>query len=509
MKWHSLLTTAVAVAAAFVAPPAAAQKAADTLRAMWLDPVVNIDPYYNNQRTGLILAHHIFDGLVFRDPNGFTMKPLLAESWRWVDDTTLEFKLRQNATHHNGDKFTADDVMYTIGIITDPASGISVPSNFAPWLAGAEKVDAYTVRLKLKQAFPAALEYVSFVMPIYPKAYRERVGRDIYNKEPVGSGPYRVVKWEAGQAVEMERHEGYYEGGGKGKPAIKKLVVRQVTDANLLTNSLIGNQVDWIWQYPADLVEKIAALPNAATLTQEAFRVAHLSLDAAGRSDPKGPLTNVLVRRAIWHAIDRASFTKNLIRFGSRVPDAPCYFTQFGCDPAAAVKYEYDPAKSRALLAEAGYKDGFDIELVNPGMLPSWIGAIQADLGKVGIRAKVSTMTGVAATTRIQKGDVPMYLSSWGSYSINDVSAIMPYFFSKTVDDLARDDELTAALRAGGTVVDPEARKKAYAKAIHIITDKAYWLPIGTYVTVYGLSKQLDFKAYPDEMPRFFWAKWK
>jgi peptide/nickel transport system substrate-binding protein len=509
MKWCSLFTAAAAAAAALVAQPAAAQKSADTLRAMWLDPTVNIDPYYNSQRTGLILAHHAWDGLVFRDPNGFTMKPLLAESWKWVDDTTLEFKLNPRATFHNGDKVTAADVAYTVKVITDPASGISVPSNFGPWLAGAEVVDAGTVRLKLKQAFPAALEYVSFVMPIYPQAYREKVGKDVYNKEPIGAGPYRIVKWEAGQTVEMERYENYYDGSGKGKPPIKRLIIRQVSDANLMTNSLIGGQVDWIWQYPADLVEKIAALPNAATLTQEAFRIAHLSLDAAGRSDPKGPLTNVLVRRAIFHAIDRQAFAKNLVRFGSRVPDAPCYFTQFGCDPEAAVKYDYNPAKAKALLAEAGFPNGFDIELVNPGLLPSWIGAIQANLGAIGIRAKVSTMTGVAATTRIQKGEVPMYMSSWGSYSINDVSAIMPYFFWNNVDDLARDQELTAALREGGSVVDPAARKKSYAKAIHIITDKAYWLPIATYVTVYGINKQLDFKAYPDEMPRFFWAKWK
>jgi len=508
MKLRSLFTAAVAAAAAFVAQPAAAQKSADTLRAMWRDPVVDIDPYYNSQRTGLIVAHHAWDGLVFRDPNGYEMKPLMAESWSWIDDTTLEFKLRKDITFHNGDKFSAADVVYTIRTIIDPTSAISVPSNFT-WIAGIEAIDDYTVRLKLKQAFPAALQYVSFVMPIYPKAYREKVGRDTYRREPIGAGPYKIAKWESGGVIELERYEGYYNGGGKGKPPIKKVVIRQVTDANLEVNSLLGGQADWIWQYPADLVEKIGAMPTLYTLTQEAFRVGHLSLDAAGRSNPGGPLTNIKVRKAIFHAIDRESFAKNLIRYGSRVPDAPCYFTQFGCDQSAAVKYDYSPAKAKALLAEAGFPNGFEVELVNPGLLNSWIGAIQANLGAVGIRAKVTNMQGVAAQTRIQKGEVPMYMSSWGSYSINDVSAIMPYFFWQDVNDLARDQELTDALKQGGSVVDPEARKKAYAKAINLITDRAYWLPIGTYVTVYGINKQLEFKAYADELPRFFWAKWK
>jgi peptide/nickel transport system substrate-binding protein len=220
-------------------------------------------------------------------------------------------------------------------------------------------------------------------------------------------------------------------------------------------------------------------------------------------------LQDVRVRKAIAYAIDRQTFARQLVQGGARVPDAPCYFTQFGCDQAAAVHYDYDPAKAKALLAEAGYPNGFDTEIVSGNLLTSWSGAVQSYLNAVGIRAKVTTLQATAAIGREQKGDAPIYMSSWGSYSINDVSAIMPYFFSFTSDDTARDAEVTAALKRGGSVVDAEARKEAYSTAIRRITDQAYWIPLSTFVTVYGLSKQLDFKAYPDEMPRFFWAKWK
>jgi peptide/nickel transport system substrate-binding protein len=498
----------LAAGAGLIAAPASAQKSADTLRAMWLDPVVDIDPYYNSQRTGLIFAHHVWDGLVFRDPNGFVMKPLLAESWKWIDDTTLEFALRRGVKFQNGDPFSAADVAYTVKVITDPASGVSVPSNFT-WIAGLEVVDDHTVRLKLKQAFPAALEFVSFVLPIYPQAYREKVGRDGYRANPIGAGPYKITKWAPGGDVYLDRFEDYYDGGGKGKPPIGHIVVKQVTDATNMTNGLLGGQIDWIWQFQADLVSKIAAMPNLTALQQEAFRIAFLHPDAGGRSGANNPMTNVLVRRAMAYAIDRQTFAKQMVQGGARVPDAPCYYTQFGCDQSAAVHYDYDPAKAKALLAEAGYPNGFDIEFVNPGMLTPWVGAIQGYLAAVGIRAKITQMMGAAATTRIEKGEVPLYMSSWGSYSINDVSAIMPYFFSSNVDDQTHDPEVTATLKQAGSVADPEQRKKLYAQAIHKITDQAYWIPLSTYVTVYGFTRQLDFKAYPDEMPRFFWAKWK
>ena len=93
---------------------AQAQKSADTLRVYWRDQIPDVDPYYNNMRTGLIFAHHTMDGLVYRDPTRLFSKPLLATSWANLSiATTLEFELRQGVTFHNGDKFTAADVLYT------------------------------------------------------------------------------------------------------------------------------------------------------------------------------------------------------------------------------------------------------------------------------------------------------------------------------------------------------------------------------------------------------------
>ncbi len=508
-KAAKALSAALLMAAGVaLATPALAQKSADTLRVYWRDQVNDVDPYYNSLRTGLIVAHHAWDGLVYRDPDGYVIKPLIAKSWKWTDETTLDFELRTDLTFHNGDKLTAADVVYTIGVLTDPKSGIAVPSNYS-WIAGAEEIDASHVRLKTKSAFPAALQYLAFVTPIYPKAYREKVGHDVYKNQPIGSGPYRITKVDGVSQIDLERFEAYPADMAKPRPPIRKLIIKEVTDATAEITGLLGNQADWIWQYNPDQFDKIAAVPTLNAMRQEAFRILFLYLESAGRNGQKSPFQDVRVRKAFAHAIDRQTFADKLIQGGSRVPDAPCYFTQFGCDQAAAVHYDFDPAKAKALLAEAGYPNGFDTELVNGNLLSSWVGALQGYLGAVGIRAKVTTVQAVAGIQRAEKGDAPIYMSSWGSYSVNDVSAILPYFFGGSSDDMSQDAEVKALLQEGGSVNDPEKRKAAYSKAIKRITDQAYILPIGTYTTTYGVSKALNFKPWADEMPRFYLSSWK
>jgi peptide/nickel transport system substrate-binding protein len=508
LKAAKLAAAAMILGGTVAATPAAAQKSADTLRVFWRDQVANIDPYYNSQRTGLIVAHHAWDGLVFRDPNGYVIKPLLAKSWKQLDDTTIEFALQTDAKFHNGDPVTSADVVYTIKVATDPKSGIFVPSNYT-WIAGAEAIDEHTVRIKTKAAFPAALQYYAFVTPIYPSAYRERVGRDGYNKQPIGAGPYRITKVDGVAEIDMERFEDYYPESSKGRPAIKNIVIKQVNDATTELTGLLSGQADWIWQYNPDQFDNIARMPNVTAMRQESFRIEFIDIESVPRNGKPSPLHDARVRRAVAYALDRKTFAEKLIQGGSRVPDAPCYFTQFGCDQAAAVHYEYDPAKARALLAEAGYPNGFDTELVNGNALTSWTGAIQGYLAAVGIRAKVTTLQGVAAQTLSERGDAPLNMGNWGSYSVNDVSAILPYFFTGTSDDQAQDPQVKADLVLAGSVSDPEVRKAAYTRAIRRITEQAYMIPIATFTTTYGLSKQLNFQTYADEMPRFFWASWK
>lgn len=500
------LMSAALVAGLTFASAASAQKSADTLRVTWRDSIPNIDPYYNQLRTGIILAHQVWDTLIYRDPETFQNKPLLAESYKWADDMTLEFTLRQNVTWHNGDKFTADDVVYTINtVIADKQ--VAVPSNYS-FYDSAEKIDDYHVRVKLKRVFPAALDYIAMTLWIWPKSYREKVGVDDYAHHPVGTGPYRISRIDGVTEIDLQRYDGYYADSPKGKPAIGKIVIHEVPDSSTEMAELLGGRADWIWKYSPDQFDNINRMPTVQALRSESMRVGYINMDSAGRTGAGNPLTNVKVRQAILHAIDRETMARQLVQGGSRALDAPCYPTQFGCDAGAAVHYAYDPAKSRQLLTEAGYPNGFNTELVTY-VLPSWAGAMQNYLKAVGINAHISQLQVGAVVQRSLAGQNPMEAGDWGSYSINDVSAILPNYFGGGGNDYTRDPDVAELVKAGGATTDPDQRRKAYSAAIKLIGERAYWMPMYTYTITYGLSRQLNFKPYPDELPRFYLSSWK
>jgi peptide/nickel transport system substrate-binding protein len=486
------------------APVAWAQKSADTLRITWRDAVLDPDPYHSPQRTALVLAHQVWDGLIWRDPGSFELKPLLAASWKYIDDTTLEFALRPDAKFQNGDPVTAADVVYTVGeALGDPA--VAVPSNFG-WLAGAEAVDPTHVRIHLKRVFPAALEYIAQVLPILPASYRQRVGAAEFARHPIGSGPYRIVDISP-ERILLDRFDDYLPNSPKGGARIAHLAIHQVGTPEEELQDLLDGAADWIWAYAPQYSNRILANPSLQVAWAESMRIGYLQLDAAGRSGAGNPLTKPLVRQAIFAAIDRTKLSRGLLELGARLPNVPCFPTQFGCDQSAASRIVYDPVRAKALLAEAGYPNGFSTEIVSY-VLPEYAVAVAADLAKIGIDATVAQLPVGAALERAGSGGAPMFMGSWGSYSINDVSAILPYFFDGGDNDYARNPDIAALIEQGGGTTDPDKRRAFYRAAIKQIDEQALWLPLHTYVTTYAFSRTLSFKPDTDEMPRFYQAHW-
>jgi peptide/nickel transport system substrate-binding protein len=502
----SLLTSAIALAAALVAPVGArADKATDTLKVAFTKELESVDSYFNSAREGVNLQYSIWDGLLYRDPASGEYKGNLATSWKWIDDTTLELKLREGVKFHNGEPFDADDVVYTVNFVADPKNGVVTQTN-VNWLKEARKVDAYTVQIVTKTPFPTALEYLAGPVSIYPNEYYAKVGPAGMALKPIGTGPYAVDRVEPGKHFVLKRYEGYHDSP-KGKAAIGKIDIRTIPDVNTQLMELLSGGLDCFWGVPADQAEKLATMDRYKVVSESTMRVGYLELDAAGRSAADGPLTKPAVRQAINHAIDRQAIVANLLKGNSKVVNSACFPSQFGCEQGVTV-YDYDPKKAKALLAEAGYPNGLTIDFY-AYRDRDLAEAIASYLSKVGIKANFKYLQYSALHDLRSKGQTNVSFQSWGSYSVNDVSAITSLFFKFGDLDFARDEEVRQWLVAADASIDPAKRKDLYSKALKKIADQAYWAPLFSYNVNYVLTKEVNFTPSSDEVVRFFQMTWR
>jgi len=504
-----ILSLVIAVSLALLAPPALAGKKDDTLYVAFEKELENVDRYFNTAREGIVFARHVYDNLLWRDPQTMEYKGLLAKSWTWVDDLTLDLEIREGVTFHNGAKLTADDVVYTLNWVIDPANKVLVRS-YVDWMKNVEKMGDYKVRVHLVKPFPAAMEYFSGANPIYPKDYYAEVGPKGFGLKPIGTGPYKCVELDPGKKYVLVKNENYFADSPKGQPSIGKIVWRTIPEVNTKVAELMTGGLDWIWLVPKDQAQKLAQAPNLTVVAAETMRIAFLMMDAANRTEEtlgiKNPFKELKVRQAVNYAINREAISKNLVGGQSRVVDSACFPTQFGCT-SDVMKYEYNPEKAKKLLAEAGYPDGFEVDLQGYRDRP-YAEAMVGDLRAVGIKANLVMMQYSALREKTSAGKVQLNFQTWGSYSINDVSAIDSYFFLFDPMDMTRDPQVRDWINEGDSSIDPEVRKAAYAKALKRIAEQAYWVPMFTYVSNYCFSKDLNFVPNLDEVPRFYLAKW-
>ena len=498
------------MAIAFLFSPAWAGKKDDTLNISLEKEMENVDRYFNTAREGIVFARHVYDNLLWRDPETYEYKGLLAKTFAWDGDNALVIELRQGVKFHNGQEMTADDVVYTFNWVIDPKNGC-LTRNYVDWMKNVEKLGPYKIRINLVKPFPAAFEFLSGANPIYPKDYYAKVGPKGFGLKPIGTGPYKCVELEPGKRYVLQRNEDYFKDSPKGTPAIGKIVWRTIPEVNTKVAELMTGGLDWIWLVPKDQAKNLAKVPNVRVVAAETMRIGFLQMDASNRSEKAlgidNPYKHLKVRQAVNHAIDREAISKNLVGGQSRVVNSACFPTQFGCT-SDVVAYEYNPEKAKKLLTEAGYPNGFETTLYGYRNRP-YAEAMVGYLREAGIKAKLVMLKYSALRERVSAGKVQINFWTWGSYSINDVSAIDSYWFLFENIDITRDPQVRDWLREGDSTIDPTARKAVYKKALQRIAEQAYWAPLFTWVSNNCMNKELDFTPYPDAVPRFYRARWK
>ena len=488
-----------------------AGKSDDTLNWATDREVAVVDPYYNNTRELVVQGQLGWDGLMLLDPETGKYNPLLATKWEWKGNTAIEFELRKGVKFHDGSDFDADDVVYTVNFVSKKENGV-LTWRPVSWMKRAVKLSKYKVRIELHKPFPAAFAYLSnaiFIMPSghYDNAPTKADGKkDFGAVKAIGTGPYKLVDVKAGEYVLWAKNEHYFKGGAKGQPQIGKIRFRTIKEMNTQLAELLTGGLDWIWDVPKDQALRLKDGGKVTVKNAKTLRVSYLAFDVDGDSGQKF-FTDKRIRMAVAHAINRESITKNLVGPASVVIHSACHPDQFGCTQDVK-KWKYDPAKAKALLKEAGYPNGFEFDIYAYRQR-EYTEAVIGDLAKVGIKAKLTFLQYRKLRDLVWKGQTPINHMTWGSGSVPDVSAITSHFFSNGRDDPAKDPKTKEALAVGDNSTDPAARRKAYSKALRIISSELYWLPMFTYAKYYAFSKNLDFKTTSDEIPRFYAAKWK
>jgi peptide/nickel transport system substrate-binding protein len=506
MTARRICFAALVLAASALAAPALAGKKDNSIRFAYDQAPENVAPFYNTVRIGVIIGPHLWDTLIYRDPKTNEYRGLLATAWRWIDDKTLELDLRPGVKFHDGTEFTAEDVAFTLEYVSKPENK-AVQHQNVEWIDRVEKLDKYKVRIVSKTPFPAAIEYLANPIAIFPHDYFAKVGPQGMNVKPIGTGPYRVVEHALGKFIRLERNPDYFRDGPKAQPTIEKIEIRFIPDGQTRVAEVMSGGIDFIMSVPPDQAQQLKAVAGLQVRSGETMRYVFLHLNTLQQT-PAPPLRDIRVRKALLHAIDRERMVASIVGEGARVIHTVCFPDQFGCTDAGAPRYAYDPARAKALLAEAGFPNGFDIDLYayrERSQTEAMIGYLHA----IGIRPNLRFMQYAAMRDAVRAGKAALVHQTWGSFSINDVSAAVSVYHKGLPDDINHDGEIRDLLDRADSSVDVATRKQAYAKALALIQERAYAVPLYTLPTYYVMAKDLAFTPYPDELPRFWEMSWK
>src|SRR5213593_4026112 len=481
-----------------------AQTKDDTIVYGLQSDVQNWDPPNSVLRESIILGYNVFDHLALRDLKTGKVGPSLAVSWKNLDDSTWEVKLRGGVKFHDGTPFSARDVKATFDRVLNPENKLTARGNHAK-IKSVEVVDDLTVRFKTDGAYPLFVERLTAQVMQSDKVIREK-GHEWMQENPVGTGPYKLVKWAKKQEHRLLRNDDYWGP----KPAFKHLRIRIIPEKATEIAELLSGGVDIIKAVPPDQMDVINKSGQARTSTSPILRTAFIQLDQAGRSG-KNPFTDRRVRQAANLATNMDGIIKHVLNgLGDRVATAVNPMA-FGFDPGLK-PYKQDLAAAKKLLAEAGYPNGVDITYnqgpptVEPGLLQT-DEAIVADLTKAGFRVKqnyIGDNTVFVARVKDNKGG-PMFSFSWGYYSVFDADAILhdifkcketySYYCNPAMDDL---------IVQGRSTLDQKKRADIYVKAQKVLYDDAAYLFKWGLRGVWGISNRVEYQAPPDEVDRMF-----
>ncbi len=522
------IATRVAVACA-LALSAAAQ--ANTLRWSSAGDSLTMDPHAQNEGPTHVLSHQVYDTLVFRDLD-MKLVPRLATRWRLTEDPTVwEFTLRKDVKYHNGNPFTADDVVFSIQRAKHPNADMK---GLLTTVVEVSKVDDYTVRMRtdgpnpllpnnLTNLFMMDKEWSEENKVVTPQNYK--AGEETYAvRNANGTGPFKLVSREPDVRTELVRNDAYW-GIGSFPMEVSRIVHTPIKSAATRAAALLSGEIDFLLDPPVQDLERLAQAPGIVVRSAAENRTIFLGMQQAlpelRTSDVKGrnPFADRRVRHAMNIAINREAIKRVVMR-GQSVP-AGIVMAPFvdGYSKAIDVVPAVDVARAKTLLAEAGYPNGFSVTLACPN--DRYINdeaicqAVTGMLGQIGIKIRLDARSRSIHFAELPKGQLDFYMLGWGVPTM-DSHYVFHYLFETKSEKGGSwnatgfsDPEVDRLADAMTREVDPAKRSKMVASVWKKVQDEVVYLPIHHQMLNWAMKDTIEFPVQSENYPYFMTMKFK
>lgn len=442
------------------------------------------------------VATSVFEGLVERTLD-LELVPGLAESWEYEDDKTLVFKLREGVEFHNGEPFNAEAVKFTFDrLLGEEGQKGPQYSNYTS-IDSVEVNDEYTVTMKLKSADPVLLtKLAGYGAVIVPPTYVQENSDDVFNNNPVGTGPFKMVEYKRDQEIVLEKNESYWKDG---LPKLDKVTFKIIPEASTRLAELQTGNID---------IMKRVEVAQAETVKDSSFlelkevgtpTVFSLRFDTA-----KAPLDDVKVRQAINYAIDKETIISEILGgYGKPISTFQSDLS-FGNNPDLK-PYPYDPQKAKDLLEEAGVEEGTTMDVFIPGNDGNFKEIVQAVafyLEEVGLQLNINSVDNTTLISDlIPKGEAGhMYRQGWGGWTLDyDNTAYLMYHEGEQWNPSFKNEKVEELLAAQRATVDQDERQAIFMELTELLYELAPEVNLYQSVDLYAANKRVQNFQPPHE----------
>jgi peptide/nickel transport system substrate-binding protein len=466
-------------------------------------PLLTLDPHKHDNSVHESVLRNVFEPLVTFSADLQKLEPLLCASYSRLNDLTMQFKLRQGVRFHNGEEFDAQSVKFTVERIFKPETQAPLVTTYQT-IDRVDVVDRFTVNVVTKKPDPVLLRRMSsFHMNMLPPRHYASTPAEELARKPVGTGAYKFVSWQKDGDFVMEANAGYW--GSKAR--IQQVTMRTIRETGTRVAAVLAGDVDIATALPPDEIDRINRSGKARAITLPGNRIPFYFINVQ-----KPPLDNKLVRQALNYGSNMDGIIKAVLEghgFRRAVISNPWHF---GFDPSVQ-PFPYDPAKAKALLAQAGHPSGVSINMHGiQGRYPKdkeIAEALAGELGKVGIKVNLRFWEWGAWLEAADASKLDgLIFASWGNAWMDADLTYYPLFRSggryTTRWTGYKNAELDGLLEEARATLDDGKRKELYGRIQRLMQEDSPALFMHALEDVYGVSTRIEWKPRSDEMVRHY-----